>query len=100
MLARREESSVPSTNRALVVSIHDVARSTQRIANKILTELSEHGIRAASLLVVPNYHREGSALKEALFCEWLKKLEDVGYDIVIHVFFLERSRRSDESLSQ
>jgi predicted deacetylase len=100
MLARREESSVPPANRALVVSIHDVARSTQRIANKILTELSEHGIRAASLLVVPNYHREGSALKEPLFSEWLKKLEERGYEIVIHGFFHERSRRTDESLPQ
>ena len=100
MLARPEESSVPPTNRSLVVSIHDVARSSQRIANKILTELSEHGVRAASLLVVPNYHREGSALKEALFCEWLKKLEERGHEIVIHGYFHERARRNDESFLQ
>ena len=100
MLARREESSVPATNRALVVSIHDVARSTQRIANKILTELSERGIHTASLLVVPNYHREGSALKEPLFCEWLKKLEERGHEIVIHGYFHERARRNDESFLQ
>jgi uncharacterized protein len=100
MLARREESSVPPTNRSLVVSIHDLARSTQRIANKILTELSEHGVRAASLLVVPNYHREGSALKEALFCEWLKNLEQRGHEIVIHGYFHERPRRNNESFLQ
>ena len=100
MLARREESSAPPTNRALVVSIHDVARSTQRIANKILTELSEHGIHVASLLVVPNYHREGSALKELLFCEWLKELEERGHEIVIHGYFHQRARRNDESFLQ
>jgi predicted deacetylase len=100
MLARREESSVPPANRALVVSIHDVACSTQRIANKILTELSEHGVHVASILVVPNYHREGSALKELLFCEWLRKLEERGHEIVIHGYFHERTRRNDESFLQ
>jgi predicted deacetylase len=100
MLARRDVSSVPPANRALVVSIHDVACSTQRIANKILTELSEHGVHVASILVVPNYHREGSALKELLFCEWLRKLEERGHEIVIHGYFHERTRRNDESFLQ
>jgi predicted deacetylase len=100
MLARREESSVPPPNRALVVSIHDVARSTQRIANKILAELSEHGVHVASLLVVPNYHREGSALKEPLFSEGLQELEEHGHEIVIHGYFHERARRDDENFLQ
>ncbi|MEP6709995.1 MAG: polysaccharide deacetylase family protein [Verrucomicrobiota bacterium] len=100
MPARREESSVPPTNRTLVVSIHDVAPSTQRIANKILTELAEHGVHVTSLLVVPNYHREGSALKELLFSGWLKKLEEHGHEIVIHGYFHERARRNDESFLQ
>src|SRR5437016_3279558 len=48
----------------VVVSVHDVAPSTQAITAKILTELDRYGVRACSLLVVPDYHRQGPATKD------------------------------------
>ena len=41
------------------MSLHDVAPCTQQIASTILSELSAHGERVASVLVVPDYHHEG-----------------------------------------
>jgi len=45
----------------LVVSVHDVAPSTQAFAEKIISEVARRGIRVCSLLVVPDYHHQGAA---------------------------------------
>ncbi|PYL79336.1 MAG: hypothetical protein DMF27_01105 [Verrucomicrobia bacterium] len=58
------------------------------------------GVRATSLLVVPNYHREGSATEDNDFVSWLRDLEARGYEIVIHGYFHERPRRAGERLSE
>ena len=83
--------------RALVVSIHDVAFSTRAKVEKILAELACHRVHACSLLVVPDYHRQGHSLADAGFRSWLHKLATNGHEIVIHGFFHQRARRSDEN---
>ena len=82
----------------LVVSVHDVAPSSQMIANKIISELSQRGIRVCSLLVVPDYHHQGAAMKDRQFVSWLRDLESAGHEIVIHGYFHERPRRTSESM--
>src|SRR6266852_5043047 len=101
-LAATQFLPVVATARAakdfLVVSIHDVAPSTQAIANKIISELSQRGIRVCSLLVVPDYHHQGAAMKDRQFVSWLRDLESAGHEIVIHGYFHERPRGQDETL--
>jgi predicted deacetylase len=79
-----------ATKDFLVVSIHDVAPATQSIADKIISELTTKGIRHCSLLVVPDYHRQGTSMKDRQFVSWLGNLEAAGNEIVIHGFFHER----------
>ncbi len=84
--------------RALVVSIHDVAPSTREKLERILADLKRHRVSACSLLVVPNYHRRGRSLADPDFCSRLHELEASGHEIVIHGFFHERTRQPNESV--
>jgi uncharacterized protein len=84
--------------RALVVSIHDVAPSTREKVERILADLKRHQISTCSLLVVPDYHRRGRSLADPDFCSWLHEMETIGHEIVIHGFFHQRARRKNESV--
>jgi len=82
----------------IVVSLHDVAPSSQQIANTIISELANCGVRVCSLLVVPDYHHEGLFTRDGQFVSWLRGLEADGHEIVIHGYFHERPRRTKETL--
>lgn len=82
--------------RALVVSIHDVAPSTRAMAERIIAQLARQRVEVCSLLVVPDYHREGRSLADPDFRAWLAELEARGYEVVIHGFCHQRARRANE----
>ena len=92
--------SAEADREALVVSVHDVAPATRAAVEKILAELSHHGVPVSSLLVVPNYHHRGSSTEDPGFVRWLQDLESQGHEIVIHGYFHERPRRNGESLRE
>src|SRR5207249_8856997 len=81
----------------LVVSLHDVAPSTQATHEKIISELARCGVRSFSLLVVPDYHHQGRSMEDRQFVSWLRDLEAAGNEIVIHGYFHERQRRARQS---
>ena len=81
----------------LVVSVHDVAPSTQLIADKMLTELAKCGVRNCSLLVVPDYHHQGGSMRDRQFVAWLRDLESAGHEIVLHGYFHQRPRKPQET---
>jgi predicted deacetylase len=81
----------------MVVSLHDVAPSSQQIANTIISELAQRGVSVCSLLVVPDYHHQGLFTRNQQFVSWLRDLEADGHEIVIHGYFHERPRGAKES---
>jgi uncharacterized protein len=83
---------------SIVVSLHDVAPCTQRIASTMISELSAHGVRACSVLVVPDYHHEGLFARDREFVTWLRALEADGHEVVIHGYFHERPPQTKETL--
>src|SRR5215471_5845205 len=83
---------------SVVVSLHDVAPSTQQITRTIISELSAHGVRVCSILVVPDYHHEGAFAKHREFVTWLRALEADGHEVVIHGYFHERPSQRDETV--
>ncbi|PYK68501.1 MAG: hypothetical protein DME45_07180 [Verrucomicrobia bacterium] len=89
-----------SPRRSFVVSVHDVAPCTREASGKIIAALKDAGVRTASLLVVPNYHRQGSATEDPGFVSWLRDLEARGYEVVIHGYFHERPRRAKERIAE
>jgi uncharacterized protein len=91
-------AAASATKDFLVVSIHDIAPATQSVSSKIISELSQKGIRHCSLLVVPNYHHRGASMQDRQFVSWLRDLETDGHEIVIHGYFHERPKAARESL--
>jgi uncharacterized protein len=91
--------ATPSAARnSLVVSIHDVAPATRETTEKIVSELARCGVRACSLLVVPDYHHDGLFTQDRQLVSWLRDLEAQGHEIVIHGYFHQRPRREGEGL--
>lgn len=91
--------AAPSVSRDfLVVSLHDVAPSTRAIAEKILEELKQIGVRSCSLLVVPDYHHQGLAMEDRQFISWLRDLDATGHEIVLHGYFHQRPRQKNETV--
>jgi predicted deacetylase len=86
--------------RSFVVSVHDVAPCTREASARIIEALQRASVRTTSLLVVPNYHRQGSATEDKNFVSWLRDLEARGYEIVIHGYFHERPRRAGERIKE
>ncbi|MBA3960713.1 MAG: DUF2334 domain-containing protein [Chthoniobacterales bacterium] len=83
--------------RALVVSLHDVAPATQPQVAEMVREIASLGVPVSSLLVVPDYHRQGRSMLDAGFRDWLGGLREKGHEIVLHGFFHQRARRPNES---
>ena len=83
--------------RALVVSIHDVAPATQPEVAEIVRRLASRQIPVSSLLVVPDYHHQGRSMEQPAFHEWLSELEQRGHEVVLHGFYHQRERRPNES---
>jgi uncharacterized protein len=83
---------------SLVVSLHDVAPATWDACKSIVTDLHRTGVRACSLLVVPDYHHTGSSVQNREFVSWLKELEARGHEVVIHGYFHQRPRHAGESV--
>jgi len=89
-------AAASATKDYLIVSLHDVAPSTQAVADKIISELTQGGVRHCSLLVVPDYHHRGGSMEDRQFVSWLRQLEATGHEIVIHGYFHERPARDKE----
>ena len=90
-------ATTAATRDFMVVSLHDVAPSNWDVASKIISELSRHGVRICSLLVIPDYHHQGLAMRDRQFIGWLRNLEADGHEIVIHGYFHERPPDPHES---
>jgi predicted deacetylase len=98
--APNPERLSPARDRALVVSLHDVSPHTWPASETILRELVDLGVTRTSLLVIPDHHRRGHFLESPGFCTWLREAEQAGHEIVMHGYYHQRARRSDESALQ
>jgi uncharacterized protein len=85
---------------SLIVSLHDVAPFNRELSQKIISELASKGVRVCSLLVVPDYHHQGRFDEDREFLSWLHELESDGHELVIHGYFHERPRRTNETALQ
>lgn len=84
----------------LIVSVHDVAPKTREMCARIVSDLTRLGVTACSLLVVPNYHGAGESCDDPDFVRWLRDLEALGHEVVIHGYFHRRPRAAAETLRQ
>jgi predicted deacetylase len=83
-----------------VVSLHDVSPHTWTPCVQILDALRALGLRAVSLLVIPDHHRRGHFLAHEEFCRWLRTQVAIGHEAVIHGYHHERAAREGETLRE
>ena len=82
----------------LIVSVHDVAPVSRLACERIIREMTQAGVTACSLLVVPNYHGTGESCDDRQFVRWLRDMEADGHEVVIHGYFHQRPRGERETL--
>jgi uncharacterized protein len=68
---------------ALIVSLHDVSPLTRPQCDAILTDLEEAGLRALSLLVIPDHHGRAPVMGDEAFRAWLGAGAR-GREVVLH----------------
>jgi predicted deacetylase len=73
--------------RALIVSIHDVAPPFESDIDAILARLKALGISRCSLLVVPDYHGTGRIDDNPAWAARLKRWQADGHEIILHGYF-------------
>ncbi len=74
----------PSTERLVVVSIHDVTPAHWGRIGQIYDLFSELRIERYALLVVPDYHGAWRLDKHPGFTEELRRRQDAGAEIFLH----------------
>ena len=93
-------ATAEASQNAVVVSLHDITPSSRKICDEIVSRLGRLGVRACSLLVVPDYHRQQPIINDPTFISWLRDLEAAGHEIVIHGYFHDRPPRGRETLRE
>ena len=89
-----QDIQVQAGGRSLVISIHDVSPLTREATERILSELTELGVRKVSLLVIPDHHHKGHFLDDPGFCTWLEERAAAGDEVVIHGYYHRRDQRA------
>jgi predicted deacetylase len=85
------------SNRALIVSLHDVSPLTHAACGRIMPELEALGVSRMSLLVIPDHHHRGHFAADSEFCDWLRAQAAAGHEIVTHGYYHRRERRERET---
>lgn len=80
--------------RSLCVSLHDVAPATWPACEWLLRWLDRLGAGPVTLLLVPDYHRQGPLAHAADFCKAMDQRLHLGDELALHGFFhLDDGRR-------
>jgi predicted deacetylase len=88
------------SERALIVSLHDVSPLTYVACARIVPELEALGVGRISLLVIPDHHHRGHFAADSEFCDWLRSQSAKGHEIVTHGYYHRRERRRKESAAE
>ena len=85
--------------RTLIVSLHDAHPGSREAIAEQIGFLAERGVRAASILVVPDFHHGAPLAKEPAFCDAVSAWQSGGHEIVLHGYFHDRRDSPRENLA-
>jgi uncharacterized protein len=90
------ESPAP---KSLIVSLHDAHPGSHAQIAEQVAFLAGYGIARSSILVVPEFHHEGSVKRDGPFCDTVSGWQAQGHEIVLHGYFHDRRESPPEKLS-
>ncbi|MEW6235433.1 MAG: polysaccharide deacetylase family protein [Candidatus Omnitrophota bacterium] len=76
--------TLPSDERSLIVSFHDLAPHSRELCQTFLDRLRPMGVKEVSLLVTPDWYGKENLAEHPSFITWLKALQAQGHEIVLH----------------
>ena len=85
--------------KSIIVSLHDAHPGSRSAIAEQIAMLATYGITRSSILVVPEFHHEGSVTRDAAFCEAVTAWQSQGHEIVLHGYFHDRKESPPEKLS-
>lgn len=85
--------------KSLIVSLHDAHPGSHRQVAEQVEFLAVYGIKCASILVVPEFHHEGSVLRDAAFSEDVSRWQTQGHELVLHGYYHDRKESPPERLT-
>jgi predicted deacetylase len=85
--------------KSLIVSLHDAHPGSHAQIAEQVAFLAERGVTQSSILVVPEFHHQGSVLQDQSFCESVSGWQMTGNEIVLHGYFHDRRESPPENLS-
>ena len=75
---------IPETQRAFILSLHDVAPHSWPAYQSFLQELQRPASLINTLLVVPDFHRRDPAERSPAFCQAMAERQAAGDELVLH----------------
>jgi uncharacterized protein len=88
-----------SASKSLIVSLHDAHPGSRAQIAEQVAFLAAYGITCSSILVVPEFHHEGSLAADKIFCDTISDWQNAGHEIVLHGYFHDRKESPPEKLS-
>jgi predicted deacetylase len=85
--------------KSLIVSLHDAHPGSHAAIAEQVALLAGYGITRSSILVVPEFHHEGSVTRDQTFCDAVTSWQTQGHEIVLHGYFHDRKESPPETLS-
>ena len=74
-------------DKSLIVSLHDAHPGSRAAIAEQVRFLAGYGVTRTSILVVPEFHHEGSVAADKPFCEAVSAWQAAGHEIVLHGLF-------------
>jgi predicted deacetylase len=92
--------SVPDpAAKSLIVSLHDAHPGSHKAIEEQITFLAGYGITRSSILVVPEFHHEGSVTRDPAFCDAVTAWQAGGHELVLHGYYHDRAEAAPDSFS-
>ena len=88
-----------SASKSLIVSLHDAHPGSHAQIAEQVAFLAGYGVKCSSILVVPEFHHEGSVERDKSFCETVSGWQATGHELVLHGFFHDRKEAPRENLA-
>jgi hypothetical protein len=84
--------------KSLIVSLHDAHPGSHAAIAEQIALLATYGVTRSSILVVPEFHHEGSVTRDQTFCDAVTTWQAQGHEIVLHGYYHDRKESPRETL--